>query len=154
MHLIRSHIVIALLLVSAISAVPQKNSGWIIFSANKSHYWMYSLKRITRSPKGAVRMWVKQTPSHEALASGSTKRELIAKREELGLTTRGYENWSYSLIQFDLKCRQRKTRFLMRVDYNSDGNVLDTHEETGQWDEVVPDSVAERMLNVACGRRK
>jgi hypothetical protein len=154
MPVFRLTVIVVVLVLFGSTGVPQKKSDWRIFSANKKHYWMYSPKRVTRTAKGITRIWVKQTPSHDSLLNGDAKRELIRKREELGLTTRGYENWSYSLIQFDLKCRERKTRLIMRTDYNSEGDVLDTDEEPGHWDEVVPESVAERMLNVACNRRK
>lgn len=125
-----------------------------MFSSNSNLLWMYSPKRITRTAKGIMRIWLKQMPSHDSSVSGEAKKDLIRKRGELGLNTRGYEKWSYSLILFELKCSARKTRFITRTDYDEDGQVLDTEEESGDWQEVFPESVAERMLKVGCKQRK
>jgi len=110
--------------------------------------WAYSPKRITRTAAGTVRMWLKQTPPRDGVAAA--RAELIRKREENQLTTRGYDRWQYSLILFELKCRERKSRFVTRTDYDGDGQVLATDEGAGKWNDIFPDSVAERMLDVGC----
>src|SRR2546426_12811363 len=97
-RLIRRFVGGVLLFVFALPALPQKQSEWIVFAVNNDLVWAYSPKRITRPAAGTLRMWLKQSPPRDGVAAA--RAELIRKREENQLTTRGYDGWQYSLILF------------------------------------------------------
>ncbi len=59
----------------------------------------------------------------------------------------------YSLDRYELKCAARKLRLASSTDYDKDGRVLhSTSFDSASWDDVIPDSVGEAILQTVCRR--
>jgi len=58
---------------------------------------------------------------------------------------------SYSIIRYELKCRTDQYRLMSATGYDSAGRVVNsTNPDNPKWEDAVPDSVVEGVLNHVC----
>jgi len=81
----------------------------------------------------------------------------IQEQKKVGLTTRGYERYEYTLDHKELDCSKEKYRVLSEADYNKDGEVLSSFINDARyvdWKPVPPDSDTEALHHALCEKAK
>jgi len=119
-------------------------------SLNRDIKYYYSPGSIGNRSDNMVRVWIKIVP-----VSKEQKDQIIQKRQKTRLTTKGYENYEYSLRLKEINCEDKMHSLLSYVDYDRKHSVLDSfYYSTSQWSPIVPDSSAERLYMLVCPKNK
>lgn len=57
----------------------------------------------------------------------------------------------YAIDRLEVNCRADQTRLMSSIKYQKDGVVMDSIvDANSKWRDVVPDSIAERLLETVC----
>ena len=128
----------------------QKKLEWDIVARNDTYMYAYNPKRVTRTSDGTLKVWIKQLPTLEAFANGKAKEAQIEIRKKTGKPTAGYNEWSYNLILFEYSCSERRSRILSVIDYGKNGAMLDSEKPVMEWEDIIPDSVDEKIMEHVC----
>lgn len=95
-----------------------------------------------------VKVWIKRQ-----IKDDTALLEYLRERAKKGLSTAGYENFSYELALIEINLYTREYRISTSTDYDKDGNVLsrDTPDYP-EWTAIPPDSVIETLYNILKAR--
>jgi hypothetical protein len=100
---------------------------WFDIGSSKATRYFYSPKRALCEDDGTLKVWIK-----------TVEKDTNKKH-------------SYSMIRYALNCRTDKMRVLTGTDYDKDGQVLSTEDDSEtKWRDVVPESIGEMILETAC----
>ncbi len=122
----------------------KKNDGWVYMFVNSEY--RYSFKHKKRTDKGTIRVWIKQ----ELLPYAFDEKERITKDHHYQSE---YAKFSHTLTMYELDCRNDKIKSLSYIDYDDDGNVLSSVDQTDsnvKWRAVIPDSRGEEIFQFFC----
>jgi hypothetical protein len=108
-----------------------ENKGdWVIATTDKGTTYFYNPRKMLCDDKGILKVWVK-----------AVKQDL----KEAG---------NYSISRYDLKCEVNQVRILSQTEYNGKGEVTsDFTSDDPKWQDVVPDSVGEGILETVCNKK-
>jgi hypothetical protein len=81
--------------------------------------------------------------------------EFWIKTEIIHPTSSGTENY-HQIVQWQGDCLNKKIRVLYSIEYYEDGKAKTegTSIKSDEFSPVIPDSVGEKMLNLACSTKK
>jgi len=127
---------------------------WKHILTSGNFFLLYHPKRLTRTRSRTVKVWVKKIPTFTGFEDDKARKEYVETRKKNGLNVTGYEKWSHTLTLYELKCSERKLRYLSTIDYDDDGKVLDSSESEIRWSDVIPESIGEGILEVICNKEK
>lgn len=117
---------------------------WLYVSSDKEgSKWYVKSSYVSRDGydgnSGNIKIWTKK----------ELKKRTIKKKGKTLTYTNAKE---LQLIFAD--CSDRKIKFVTTTVYNSEGNVIDSwtlEDYEQEWNDVVPDSMGEAMLDKICG---
>lgn len=89
----------------------------------------YRPKDTSCDDRGILRIWIKEVPK---------------------LPKFGDDQESYTLVRYEIKCREEQLNTLSRIVYNSKGNVVRSRSFDPDFTDVVPDSVGSAIVREAC----
>lgn len=99
---------------------------WRDIGENPQASWYYNTRKQV-CEKGILKVWIKS----------------IQKDTTTPL--------AYSIDRIELNCRSNQSRLISTVKYRNDGSVFDSVSiRTPQWNDVIPESVGERILETLC----
>ena len=81
----------------------------------------------------------------------------LQEQKKLGLTTKGYERYEFTVAQKELNCSEKKYRVLLEADYSKDGDVLSSVLKDANyvdWNPIPPDSDTEALYHAICEKSK
>ena len=104
---------------------------WVEYFATKPYFYYYdredmrpleyyvNLLGLKISKPGLYRVWLKRL-----VKDPSGRKMHVDIQEARKLTTQGYDFYSHTIYQKDVKCSERKVRLLSEADYDSEGRLL------------------------------
>ncbi|WP_333654335.1 surface-adhesin E family protein [Dissulfurispira sp.] len=76
---------------------------------------------------------------------------LIQENKRLGLSSKGYENYEYTIFLKEISCSDKMSRLLSEADYTKEGNLLAKSEYPyAEWKPIVPESDDEALQKAVC----
>lgn len=79
------------------------------------------------------------------------RKEIIQKRIELGISTKGDDKLSEEWGLSEIDCKKKTERILSVTLYDTDGNVLFSRNyDKREWSYVIPDSRGDILLKKVC----
>jgi hypothetical protein len=78
------------------------------------------------------------------------RRQVIEGLRVRGQSADGYEDYTETLEYLSYDCRNKSYRRLSSTDYAGDGNQLSTEREEYRSSYVIPDTIGEKLFDVAC----
>lgn len=121
-------------------------SRWKLFGHTKDHDHFYDSTRMDqRSDKNGFRIWTKQVITGPEARARYLKRMSASK-------DRAWQNYLYTLELIDCDCPRRRYRTVKAILCDTEQAVIDTFtmDEHKPWNDVVPDSIFEILLNAVC----
>ena len=108
-----------------------ENKGeWVIATTDKETTYFYNPRKLLCDDKGILKVWIKAVKQDS---------------KEAG---------NYSISRYDLKCETNQIRILSQTAYDSAGEVTsDFTSDDPKWQDVVPDSVGEGILETVCHKK-
>lgn len=105
--------------------VDDLNKGWrLIGETNDDYLWHDSDKEICDADSKVLKAWIKAIHRKEKAA--------------------------YSLMLYELKCETNQFRLKSSADYDTSGNLLQSEKYDTTWEDAIPDSAGEVILNKVC----
>jgi hypothetical protein len=124
---------------------------WVQVGTTNDSVVSFNVTTVKRLTRNVVRAWTKTKLKDD---TQQTKSNFLRNRRAQSLTTVGYDNYSHTLELDEYNCATGQGRVLSHVDYDSNGNVLDsTTVRSPEWTYVVPDSIGDSMLRALCKRK-
>jgi hypothetical protein len=109
--------------------VEEQRIEWRVVSATKETLYFYNTHRVTCGSGGILSAWVKGTYDNEAKSISDMTR-------------------------YEFKCRLNHLRITSQAEYYKDGSVKSSRTyKNAEWDEVIPDSVGESILEGICRKK-
>jgi hypothetical protein len=105
--------------------------------------WTTQRDRIHRQSDGTLKVWITRTPIAEEMEK---VRDFFARAGE----TMDLEQYGYSLWLYQVRCSANQSRFLRTADYSKTKQVLRVHDAIEPWDDAIPESMAEYMIQTVC----
>jgi hypothetical protein len=137
---------------SGVDALIREEKEWPHIGNTSYSSVSYGVKTIKRLNGGIIRVWTKMTLKDETT---QTKSEFLRIRENQGLSTNGYKNFSHTFELDEYNCVKGESRVLSQVDYDEEGNVISSVSyRNPRWDYIVPDSIGESIFQTICKQRK
>ena len=101
-----------------------------------------SNRSIMRLPNSRVRVWVK---------IGDDPYSMIKAQKKEGLPTKGYGNFSHTLVLCEYDCKKQTYRNMQINDYDTNGKVLWSSPVSKVMNQpIVPGSVGETVYKIVC----
>lgn len=103
---------------------------WRVAAASKEAMYLYNTRKITCEANGTLRVWIKGTYDDAGKSMATMSR-------------------------YELKCRANQLRITSQTEYNRNGTVATSVSyKNPEWDEAIPDSVGERVLQTVCHKSR
>ncbi len=145
------YLLLALALFStAICAQEDPRPKWKLLTTANTFFFQYNANQVIHTPEGTIKFWVKMSPTVEGLVDDQARDDMIGLRQKYHQSTKGYDRWGYTLTQYEVHCSQQRYRILTWADYRQSGDKLDSGTPAGDWQDIIPDSLAETMLKKMC----
>ncbi len=93
---------------------------------------------ISRQPNNIVRVLVKHTRSKESVT------DWVNKFGEQ------YKDFSHSIDLEEYHCTEKKRRILSLTQYSLDGGIIFSDNSPGDWNFIIPDSMADAVFEEVC----
>ena len=150
-------IYLIMLLVAAVSyasgnCTVAEGVEWKSYGSSSVNDYEYDMQSVTYHAEDVVRVWSKDSVKNE-----EGRLLLLREREKLGLDTKGYDQYSYTLYFVEMQCSTKESTLIALHDYNKNGIVLFSEEyQHMNWRNIVPGSQADQLYRIVCsgnGRR-
>ncbi|HTR96483.1 MAG TPA: surface-adhesin E family protein [Candidatus Acidoferrales bacterium] len=131
------------------------HENWVYFGGGgHEHYWFIP-RTIKRTPRGTSTVWTVGIQSLDSTNTYTSAREaVIADRERNGQSSSEYANYLMTRTKWEIDCVHQRLRILRVLQYADDGSVIhqgDTHEK---FEDPIPGTNGEHMLEVFCHPKK
>lgn len=134
------------LLLLSIPTSAQKDSGWRYLGENAYFAYSYNPKRISRPSINIVKLWIQTY-----LREGVTADKIVEDFKKRGLTAPEYKNFARAVRLYECNCKIDQMRTIRIITYDSKNDVIDDLKtDQAEWEDIVPDSIAEIIFNTAC----
>lgn len=152
--LIMFAITFVLLVIINIYCTKAEGTNWETYYETQNFYFYYNadtkkdpIKNILDIfRKKIVKAWTKR------LIKGNEGRNWqIQENKRLGLSTKGYENYEYTISLKEINCSDKMVRTISDVDYSKEGNLLAKSESPyADWKPIIPESDDEALHKAVC----
>lgn len=96
--------------------------------------------------KKIVTVWTKRVSKDD-----NGRNWQIQENKRLGLSTKGYENYEYTVFLKEINCPDKMSRLLSEADYTKEGNLLTKSESPfAEWKPIRPESDDEALQKAVC----
>ena len=124
-----------------------EGADWKLYGVDndKCNYY-YDASSVKTLSKGIKRVWTKMQAENDKCILYN-----IRMRTVIGLSIKGYKNYSYTTALGKIDCSLEKANTETVTDYNNGGNVLYSYTpSTEYWEAIVPESVAYLLYEQIC----
>jgi hypothetical protein len=110
---------------SARELIEELKVEWRRAASTDEEFYNYNTRKMTCDSKGVLKVWIRT----EGIGYGETR----------------------AMTRYEINCRNNQTRIMSMVKYDSGGGVTSNRSwKNPDWDEVIPDSVGEAILETVC----
>lgn len=149
-------IISALLVLSFFSHTKAEGADWKLYAESDNFYFYLDSSNIKHSVKDYLSLpWTKLSKAwtKRVIRNEQGRNWQIQENKKLNLTTRGYENYEYSIALIEINCSDNSRRTLAETDYSKGGGILAASEEPyASWKQVTPESAHELLYKLLCGK--
>jgi len=130
----------ALIILVSVLLIGHKGiaQDWVyIGSDRKGSKWYIKSSYVTKN-YNSIKIWSKQVNKSSTITKNGKKITL---------------NNTYTVDLYEYNCSEQTSKLIGSTTYNSQGRVIKTfkvEEYNQEWDDVVPDSMGELILNKVC----
>ncbi|MDP1811744.1 MAG: hypothetical protein Q8K66_10120 [Sediminibacterium sp.] len=111
------------------------------------YLFYYSISNLVREGD-IIKTWNKLSAPNDKFKLQEFRLGKIKELKEHGMSTKGYETYSYTISREEYDCKDKLMRIISSYDYNSKGVVIYMYKNTdASWSEIVPESIGEIILN-------
>lgn len=107
--------------------------------------FFYDKTSIRKQPNGHIRVWLKTTVDDVSA--------YIEEHKKKYQKTEGYENYSHSLVAWEIDCDSASLGVISHIDYDDKGNVLYSYHEDEKlikMEPAVPGSLGDALYKIIC----
>lgn len=122
-------------------------TDWVQYSMSSRRTLFYDASSISHPSKDLVRVWKKTEWSQEGVD------QQIALRGKHGLSTAGYEKYSYTTSMDEINCSTQESRCITFTEYGNDGAMLDSQKGSQDWEAIIPDSAGAELYRQVCKKK-
>ena len=121
----------------------KSSSDWVEYRNNESG--VYSYKKVNIDKEGIGQLWVKQ------VFSDKSRKNIIQGMIGSGISTEGWDKLSEKKMLIEQDCKNHRERILSLTVYDSDGKVLQSHEDDKtNWNDIMPASPEGVLHKIFC----
>lgn len=111
-------------------------ADWKLYVSHEYFLVYYDEQSITHPSKNIVRVWTRWDYTE--------KGEMMFKKK--------YENLNYKRQLEGVDCVGKRDRILSFTSYDKEGRVINSASGGIEWDDIVPESVADALYKKVCGK--
>jgi hypothetical protein len=124
---------------------PALGSDWVEIGRNGDSVFLYDKESVKHISDNIVQVLDRCDYNDEG------RKKFFQQRIETGLSTKGYENFSYQVYTIQINCQDKKMKTLKKTHYDADGKVLFNFSyDQPQWKSVIPGSGGDTIYNQVC----
>ena len=141
----RYFVVLAVVLLLICSVA--EGADWKFYGVDndKCNYY-YDVSSVKTLSQGIKKVWTKMQAKNDKCILYNIKMRTV-----IGLSIKGYKNYSYTIALGKINCALEKASTETVTDYNNEGNVLySITPSTEYWEAIVPGSVAYLLYEQIC----
>lgn len=128
-------------------------ADWKLYAETQNFYFYYNVDKpdplkliLDIFRKKLVTVWIKRVSKDD-----KGRNWQIQENKKLGLSTKGYEGYEYTIFLKEINCSDKMSRLLSEADYTKDGNLLSKSESPyAEWKPIVPGSDDEALQKAVC----
>jgi len=106
---------------------------------------VYSYKKVNIDKEGIGQLWVRQ------VFSDKSRKNIIQGMIGSGISTEGWDKLSEKKMLIEQDCKNHRERILSLTVYDSDGKVLQSHEDDNtNWNDIMPASPEGVLHKIFC----
>jgi len=122
---------------------------WIYYNESSLGTYYYDKESITSDGKGIIKVWDKTVYSEKG------KQDYIGWRKERGIYDTKFEDLSYTLNLYALKCSTREFDIMSGSHSNSEARIIDSYSNPSpSYDPISPESIIESLYEIVCKVKK
>jgi len=149
-------IVYALLVLSFCGFTKAESADWTLYSESDKFYFYLNASDLKVSVKDYFSLpWTKLSKAwtKRVIKNEQGRNWQIEENKKLNITTRGYENYEYTISLTEINCSDKSRRTIAETDYSKEGNILAALEEPyARWKPITPESAHELLYQLLCGK--
>lgn len=121
-------------------------ADWVYFASNSVRDSYYDKSNIIKVDKNIIRVWTKQILSEKG------KVKTLPNLKSKGTESGNLDLISYILKLSEIDCANKKIKDSSVTFYDEKSNLLysSPQKEIGNWDDIIPHSIAEKLKNILC----
>ena len=147
-------IICALLLLSFCGFTKAESADWTLYSESDKFYFYLNTSDLKVSVKDYFSFpWTKLSKAwtKRVIKNEQGRNWQIQENKKLKITTRGYENYQYTISLTEINCSDKSRRTIEETDYSKEGNILAASEEPyARWKPITPESAHELLFQLLC----
>jgi len=89
-------------------------------------------------------------PGPDSTGWYASRRAVLEKYRKEGWSVKGWENYFYTRLQWEIDCDRQQLRILQIVFYDEDKEVIKSADLRGALEDQVPDSNGDGLLRSFC----
>ncbi len=123
-----------------------KGADWKFLGKTNEFNHYYDVESVTYPSKDITRVPVK-------MASINSKgRDLVLRAaQEDRRSTKGYENYTHTIMVHEIRCSAKLVRIISVADYNNKGIPLASHAfRNPEWDSINPGGIGDLLYKEVC----
>jgi len=130
-----------------------EGADWKLYAENQNFYFYHNVE--AQDPlknildifrKKIVKAWTKR------VIKGDKGRDWqIQENKRLGISTKGYDNYEYTIFLKEINCSDSMVRPISEADYTKERNLLSKAEfPYAEWKHIIPESDDEALHKAVC----
>ena len=139
-----------MLLVSIVSLLTvgysiANGAEWVYYVASPDGTYYYDKESITSGGNGIIKVWDKTVYTKKG------KQEYVGWRKEKGIYDTKFEDLSYTLNLYTMKCSTREFDIISGSHRNSEERIIDSYSNLSpSYDPISPESIMESLYKIVC----
>jgi len=119
-------------------------SDWILYGSPDTGKEYYDKGSIQKVNKHIVRVWTKK------ILSKKGEKELFSILKSFNKAPDNPNKLHHNLVLQEIDCVNEKYMYSSVTIYDEKDNVIASEPKSGEWDNILPDTVTEALRNIVC----
>ena len=118
---------------------------WVYYNESSVGTYYYDKESITSDRNGIIKVWDKTAYTKKG------KQEYIGWRKEKGIYDTKFEDLSYTINLYAMKCSTREFDIISGSHRNSEERIIDSYSNPSpSYDPISPESIMESLYKIVC----
>lgn len=127
------------------SSEPLGNRTWEFYGKSKGGGSYYYSKINNVKSSDVTSVW-----SYKTITDIERKEKIKSMLKHKLEESVEYENYSYNISRIEINCKKKLNRVLESISYDDKGNILDYDTYNGEWQNIKPQSMSEKLYQKSC----